>query len=88
MKNNIIRTAVLSLSLSAVTLFSGQALASNCKGLENDACVASKSCSWVAGYERKDGRQVKAFCRAKPGAKTDLATTSKATKRVAKNVSQ
>ena len=39
--------------------------ASQCKGLDNEACDTSSSCSWVAGYERKDGRKVEAFCRAK-----------------------
>jgi len=37
--------------------------ASQCKGLENSACNQNASCGWVNGYERKDGRKVKSFCR-------------------------
>ena len=39
--------------------------ASACKGLEVSSCQASESCAWVNSYTRKDGREVKAFCRAK-----------------------
>lgn len=37
--------------------------ASHCKGLAENACASDASCRWVAGYERKDGRQVAAHCR-------------------------
>ena len=37
--------------------------ASHCKGLAETACASDSSCRWVAGYERKDGRQVVAHCR-------------------------
>lgn len=47
-------------------LLSGQANAAvQCKGLDNLACDAQAACGWVQGYERKDGRKVTAFCRAK-----------------------
>lgn len=45
-----------------------------CKGLENAACVSQESCSWVKGYERKDGKSVNAFCRTKAKQKTTSAT--------------
>lgn len=44
--------------------------ASACKGLDNNACGTSTSCTWVKGYERKDGRSVSAFCRAKASSKS------------------
>lgn len=57
-------------ALFIVSLFSAsQAGAASCKGLEQAKCGAESSCSWVKGYERKDGRKVKAFCRTKASAK-------------------
>lgn len=58
----------------AYTLFASVVLsvstthAAACKGLEATSCKA-KSCTWVAGYQRKDGRLTKGYCRAKPAAK-------------------
>ena len=40
--------------------------ASQCKGLVKGDCDKLASCSWVDGYERKDGKKVAAFCRSKP----------------------
>lgn len=40
---------------------------SPCKGLEQRACAAKAECSWVGATKRKDGRQVKAYCRLKSG---------------------
>jgi len=37
--------------------------ASQCKGLDVDACQSNASCGWVESYTRKDDRQVRAFCR-------------------------
>ena len=57
---SLVAVASLSLPLLAV---STTAQASDCKGLENETCLASDSCGWVDSYVRKDGREVKAFCR-------------------------
>jgi hypothetical protein len=43
--------------------------AATCKGLDNSACDNNASCAWVEGYQRKDGRSVKSFCRTKSAAK-------------------
>lgn len=55
--------------IAAATLFfgviQGAQAASACKGLEQSACETSAQCGWVKSYERKDGKQVKAFCRTK-----------------------
>ena len=40
---------------------------SPCKGLEREACAAKPECSWVGAAKRKDGHQVKAYCRLKSG---------------------
>jgi hypothetical protein len=37
--------------------------ASHCKGLSATACATDGGCRWVAGYTRKDGREVSAHCR-------------------------
>lgn len=70
-------TSILSLKNTVTTtilvmgLFStfGVSAASQCKGLDNSACNLNAACGWINGYERKDGRVVKSFCRSKPKAK-------------------
>jgi len=60
----IVRTGVVAAGLiGAMIIASPATAASACKGLENSACAANASCGWVNGYERKDGRTVKPFCR-------------------------
>jgi len=39
--------------------------ASPCKSLEQKACATKAECNWIAATKRKDGRQVKAYCRLK-----------------------
>ena len=76
--NGVLISAALGLALA---LSSGPAnAASQCKGLKNNACSAEASCTWVEGYERKDGRTVNSFCRAKAKAKAPKKTTDKTTK--------
>jgi hypothetical protein len=49
-----------------LALGNGAALAeSACKGLEQGACEKGADCIWVGGYEKKDGKQVAGYCRAK-----------------------
>lgn len=50
------------------------ATASPCKALEQTACAAKSECSWIAATKRKDGRQVKAYCRLKPKKSAAAAT--------------
>ena len=75
-------------ALVSASLLMGLALASSpaqaasaCKGLDDKACGASSSCLWVNGYQRKDGRNVSSFCRAKATART----SAKSTKPIAKS---
>ena len=51
------------LILSMVALATPANAASQCKGLNLDECNQNATCGWVEGYERKDGRTVKSFCR-------------------------
>lgn len=61
-----VRVAMVSSLLAIGLAMSGAAqAASQCKGLDNEACDAAAACGWVNGYERKDGRKVSAFCRTK-----------------------
>jgi hypothetical protein len=67
-------TAVLTVSLG----LSASALSAECKGQLQSQCEGSQSCSWVDGYERKDGRSVKGFCRTKSkGGKLNTKTKPK-----------
>lgn len=70
-KISIIATGVLLSSMS----FSAHA--SECKGLDNQTCVTNVACGWVESYERKDGRQVKAFCRTSNKGKVKVSSESK-----------
>lgn len=65
----VARTFLLVATLAGVSMTGQVSAASACKSLQETACASNTSCSWIAGYERKDGRQVKSFCRSKPGAK-------------------
>jgi len=80
-KNRHSRNLATALVLAGGLLLSGQAsAASQCKGLQNEACAEqASSCSWVHGYERKDGRKVNAFCRSK---------AKRVTKQAVKNTKQ
>ena len=51
------------LILSMLALATPTNAASQCKGLNIDECNQNATCGWVEGYERKDGRTVKSFCR-------------------------
>jgi hypothetical protein len=54
---------VAALVLAPTSLLAAQ----DCRQLEEDSCKSSASCSWVNGYQRSDGRQVKAYCRTRTG---------------------
>jgi len=55
-------TITLALFLSGLLSVQASA-ASQCKGLDNESCITDENCGWVEAYTRKDGREVKAFCR-------------------------
>jgi hypothetical protein len=56
--------------LSGAMLFSAAGLAaSQCKGMQQDACAAAGQCVWVNGYLRKDGRSVASHCKTRSGKK-------------------
>ena len=39
---------------------------SACNKLDEKACGGNTDCSWIAATKRKDGKEVSAYCRAKP----------------------
>jgi len=71
MKSNkvFVRTTLLTSGLVALLSAGSASAVSACKGLDDSACNSDQTCRWVEGYERKDGRQVKSFCRTKPTSK-------------------
>ncbi|RBP52644.1 hypothetical protein [Arenicella xantha] len=69
LSNNIVRSFIFTATLAGAGAIGSASAASACKGLDTDACASNSSCRWVEGYERKDGRQVKAFCRSSPVSK-------------------
>ncbi|TVQ87989.1 MAG: hypothetical protein EA400_09855 [Chromatiaceae bacterium] len=58
--------ALFSVALGTL-LATSPVLASECKGLEQEACQANEACTWVDSYERKDGRVVRGYCRLRGG---------------------
>lgn len=48
-------------------LVAGPVSASECRGLEQEACQANDACTWVDSYERRDGRVVRGYCRLRGG---------------------
>jgi len=64
--SGLMHKGVVSLSLLGLMLAAGPVTAASvCKGLDNSACNDNAACGWVEGYERKDGRTVRSFCRTK-----------------------
>ncbi len=43
------------------------AQAASCKGMSENVCATDSACIWVEGYQRADGRDVKPYCRNRPG---------------------
>ena len=73
-----LKFSVIALALVGSVAVSSSALAASaCKGLDNSSCSNNSSCGWVDGYERKDGRKVKAFCRTKSVKKSTVDSRSK-----------
>jgi len=66
MKKLIVMSHALILTV-AFALTGSIAAKSQCQGLSESECSSNDSCTWVSGYEQKDGDKVKAYCRAKPG---------------------
>ncbi len=66
MKSSIQRGLLLAVIISAsFTSLSSVQAASACKGLKQSVCETEQNCGWVNSYTRKDGREVRAFCRTK-----------------------
>ena len=53
---------------ASILLIAPAATAAGCKGATKTACSANNACTWVDGYEKKDGVTVRGHCRALPTA--------------------
>jgi hypothetical protein len=74
--STVLRRSLIALSLMGPMVVAAPVTAASvCKGLESSACSKSSSCAWVEGYQRKDGRSVKSFCRTNSAAKSSAAKT-------------
>jgi len=80
-RNKLFVNISSALILATAALATPTHAASQCKGLAADACGQNAACGWVEGYERKDGRTVKSFCRtSRAGISTKAASKSSAKK--------
>ena len=66
MKLGFTTTIAAALFLGVVALNSTAVHAASCKGMSENACAAETSCTWVEGYKRADGREVRPYCRNRP----------------------
>lgn len=71
MKMPCIRAFATSLALSSI-LFAFNVQAAECKSLEQQACSTAPDCTWVGGYQRSDGRSVRAYCRNAPAKRKQI----------------
>lgn len=55
----------------AMLAAAGQAVGATCKGQPEQACTTDATCVWVSGYARKDGVEVKGYCRSKGSNKSE-----------------
>ena len=65
--HEIHQIATILVALFAFVLGGAPASAVECKGLTKSRCGGSSSCTWVSGYKRQDGAEVKSYCRASSG---------------------
>ena len=61
--------------LGGILLAAFDVSASSCKALEQEACAAEPSCSWITGYQRSDGREIKSYCRTAPSKRDRLGSS-------------
>ena len=52
-----------------------------CKGMVEGACSVNNACTWIAGYERRDGVKINGYCRNKPRKSSATKISSDAKKR-------
>ena len=68
----LLKTLSIASVMGAMSL-SGNVLADNvCKGMAENDCSTSNACRWVDSYKRKDGRDVKGYCRNAPRNMKDI----------------
>mgnify|MGYP001580404479 CR=1 FL=1 len=73
MPNSMISRVQVQVALIAAGMVLASSLvsaASQCKGMQENACMSDGECLWVQGYTRKDGRSVSSHCKLKGSRKT------------------
>ena len=73
-KSRVLKITLAVGLMAGFGLASMPSLASSCKGQVESTCKTDASCSWVDSYSRKDGTQVKGFCRTKSAPKSTKAS--------------
>ena len=77
--------SLLAITLTLTFSLSTSLYAANtCKSIQEEACSQSDSCTWIKTYKRKDGANIKAYCRSKPSKKSKL-TESEGIKKKTEN---
>ncbi|RLJ21853.1 hypothetical protein DJ030_03090 [bacterium endosymbiont of Escarpia laminata] len=66
-KGDFRKLLILGLLLSLAMFHPLGNAAVDCKGMSQSSCSGNSFCTWVKGYKAKSGKQVKGYCRAKPG---------------------
>lgn len=72
------RIASILFALVVFVLVGAPSHAAECKGMKKSSCDRSTSCSWVSGYKKQSGAEVKSYCRSK-GGKADNSSKKKST---------
>lgn len=57
------KSLLIPLTLAVLSSASAQAAEPSCKGMDASSCAADNACAWVPGYTRKDGINVRSYCR-------------------------
>ena len=78
--NTSLRCLQVALLTGSVLASTSVLAASQCKGVQQDACLANAECAWVNGYVRKDGRSVASHCKTKARRKSPDQASSGALK--------
>jgi len=76
MIKNAYKTLIALIVLLALS--TNNVFAAECKGKSKSSCSSNSSCTWVSGYTKQDGKNVKGYCRAKGKSGDKRDTKSKA----------
>jgi len=78
MLKNLYKALIMFAALIAFS--TSNAVAAECNGKSKSSCSSDKSCTYVSGYNKKDGTKVKGYCRAKGNSGSTSSKKSKDSK--------